>query len=272
MAEIKWGNIGKTLNFEQLQRQHRFGLKLISEWKSLANARISPGKGGRVLSQYKQAIQMVENSASRTVIELVGMFPNMFEQGLGAGGVGSDVRPFDLRLHVLKKAVAGRVHSDKNGLYANVPFRHTLGSIKKAATSKLKVSRSTKVNGGMNAVVTRKLSARTAAQRMAASTTDMSSGKRVTKYGERLEAGFKEISRNVISGHKHATDILHGIIRMEKSYAKSGKPTSKYMSFRRISQGGKPWMSKGIKGAKVAEELTKKIPEIMERMRRGGLI
>jgi hypothetical protein len=273
MATIDWQDISKTLSYEQLQRQHRLGLKLISEWKRLANQMIPQGRGGRVLTQYKKGIQMVENTAERTVIELVGMFPNMFEQGLGAGGVGSDVRPFDLRLHVLRKAVPNKVHPGKNGLYANVPFEHTLGSISAAAVRKKTMSTKIKTAQGMTAIIKKKISARTAAERLKATTTEMSpQGERITRYGERLEAGFADVSSNVISGQKHATDILHGVIRMEKGYAQSGETGVQHRSFRRISQGGKPWMSKGIPARNVARILTQRIPDIMEKMRRGGLI
>jgi len=194
--------------------------QMASAWKTLGRMM---DVSGATTGQYVAAISPVEAPTAR--VELVGTFPNMFEQGMGPNGVGSE-GPFDIRTFALR-ATTRNIHHGPKGMYLNVPFGHTLASIAG--------------RGGTAAVK--------AAQALAPTLSVPSGGGFKTLWGGRLPAGLAP----KIAEH-HATDPLHGLVRKQAAYAAATQST--FQTWRRLTEWGKPWYHPGIRGrhnaAKVA--------------------
>lgn len=57
---------------------------------------------------------------------------------------------------------------------------------------------------------------------------------------------------------------LAGLVRMQKTYA--GATQSTYRNWRTMSQGGKPWIVKGVKARNIAAAVLAKIPQILSEI------
>jgi len=203
-------------------RAHIAG-QMASAWKALGHAM---GVSDATAAQYENAIAPVDAPTAR--VELTGTFPNMFEQGMGPNGVGSE-GPFDIRTFALRDGTRNLRHGPK-GMYLNVPFGHTLASIAG--------------RGGDAAVKAAKALSPTLSVPSGA-------GGFRTLWGGRLPAGLAP----KIAEH-HATDPLHGLVRKQAAYAAATQST--FQTWRRLTEWGKPWIHPGIRArnnaAKVAAQ------------------
>lgn len=195
-----------------------------------AEARANLGRSAKTVSAYVGGIQPAPTSNAG--VELVGTYPNMFELGLGPGGVGTE-GPFDLRDTLLKPTTRS-IRQGKRGLYLFVPFHMTVAAIKAA---------------GGNAAVKQ-------ARGLPATTSQ--NGR--TFWGGRLPPGLAPKQRP-----HHATDPLAGLVRKEAPYsaASGGGGQSTYHKWRTISQNGKPWIHPGIQAKHLADRVLAKMGAIM---------
>lgn len=202
-----------------------------AEWAATARANLQVSAG--TVAEYVKAI--VPSNGSRAGVMLIGTFPNMFEQGLGPQGVGSE-GPFDLRTTLLQPTTRS-IRQGKKGPYLHVPFGRSIAFIKS--------------QGGDDAAEKfRNLGATTSR-----------AGK--TVWGEKLPPGLAP----KVAPH-HATDLLAGTYRNEGVYSKASTPgaaSSTGKAFRTISQGGKPWIHPGIRAARIADIVMREMTTIIGR-------
>lgn len=245
MATVTHG-LPRVVDISRFQAE--LGAKAMAHWKKLAQEKLRSSS-----RDYAQALSMREEG-QRTYIELVGMVPNMIENGWRGG---------DLRDWLLKGPNA---KMGKNGMYNTVPFRHgTPGTggrnvgtpmpnpIYKAAKG-LQVTRSKPTilqkQGGWIDVRSTK-------------------GKGTVLYGQRLEPTMRGVSRqvkNMLQTKKkdwHTTSTWTGMIREEKTYENATQ--HRYTTFRRISRVKKhpqSWMHPGIKPRHFAREVQKELERV----------
>lgn len=203
-----------------------------AEWA--ATARSNLPVSARTVSEYVKALVPSDNS--RAGVMLVGTFPNMFEQGLGPGGVGTE-GPFDLRTTLLQPTTRS-IRMGKKGLYLHVPFDRSVAFIKSQG-------------GDEAAEKFRNLGATTSR-----------AGK--TVWGEKLPPGLAPKA-----AEHHATDLLAGTYRNEGVYSKASTPgaaSSTGRAFRTLSQGGKPWIHPGIRAARIADLVMRELGNIIGRV------
>lgn len=229
---------GRRLDIGSIVRQilpspailaRRVQAALAAAWA--AEARASLGRSAKTVSAYVGAIQYA--TSSNAGVELLGTFANMFEQGLGPGGVGTQ-GPFDLRDTLLKPTTRS-IRQGKRGLYLNVPMSMSAAAIKAA--------------GGDAAL--------RAAQKLPA--TISRNGR--TEWGGRLPPGLAPKIRA-----DHHSDPLAGLVRKEAGYSSAARAGSQstYMKWRTISQNGKPWIHPGIRAAHIAEKVQAKLWAILD--------
>lgn len=197
-----------------------------------AEARANLGRSNKTTAAYVGGIQ--PSSTSQAGVELVGTFPNMFEQGMGPGGVGTE-GPYDLRTTLLK-ATTRSIRFGKRGMYLNVPFDVSAAQIKAL---------------GGNAALKQ--------ARALAPTLSPSQGGR-TQWGGRLPPGLAPKMRP-----DHHSDPLAGIVRREAAYstAAAAGSQSTYRKWRAISEGGKPWIHPGIRAAHIATRVMAQMGDII---------
>jgi hypothetical protein len=202
-----------------------------AEWA--ATARSDLQVSARTTAEYIKAL--VPSDSSSAGVMLVGTFPNMFEQGLGPQGVGSE-GPFDLRTTLLQPTTRS-IKQGKKGLYLHVPFERSAGFIAS--------------QGGPDAEYKFKTQKATISR----------NGK--TEWGGKLPPGLAPKAKP-----HHATDLLAGTYRNEGVYSKASKPgaaSSTGRAFRTISQAGKPWIHPGIKAANLATRVMRDLGTIIAR-------
>lgn len=208
-----------------------------ADWRQRARRTL---RGTR--TAYIDAIRIAPGDDTRGQVVLHGTVPNIVEQGMGAGGVGTE-GPYDIRTFLLKEGTRS-LRGREGSYYVNVPFQHTLGSAMALADA----------GGG---------DAEHVADRMRALEPTTSSGGRTNwgGPGSRLQWGLMP----KLQPH-HATDPLHGMVKLVSSYAAasaSRQPT--FRTWRRISQRGKPWISR-VKARNIAAEVVQNMPQILDKV------
>lgn len=201
-----------------------------AEWA--ATARSDLPYSARTTSEYIKAL--VPSDSSNAGVMLVGTYPNMFEQGLGPQGVGSE-GSFDLRATLLQPTTRS-IRQGKRGLYLHVPFERSAAFIASEGGSE-----------AHHKFVSQKA-------------TISRNGK--TEWGGKLPPGLAPKR-----AEHHATDLLAGTYRYEGVYSKAsaGMAQSTGRAFRTISQGGKPWIHPGIRAANLAAKVMRDLGTIIGR-------
>lgn len=232
-----------------------------NDWRMEARARL--GVSGKNIAAYQRAVKVVAGPSEATQrVQLEGMLPNMFEQGMGPGGIGTE-GVYDLRVFLLRDTTRHVRVSRAGNRYLSVPFSHSAAAIKAL--------------GGSSAL--------RAAQQLAPTTTTMGPNGRSTSWGARLGAGHAPNLRptGTPSGatlfdphrgamrvpgalHAHATDPLHGLVRVQTQYQGSTSSQSEYRTFRTISENGKPWWSPGQRARRLADAVVARLPTILGRV------
>jgi len=232
LAAVGMDREGKT------NRMRRFGDALVAEWAATARR---DGKMKSTLGPYVKAIAIRGVTENSVTVELpakrmtgkAATVVRMIEFGMGPGGIGTE-GSYDVRKFLLSGA-GGKTKMGKTGPYKNVPFKPTTAEIKglggKSALEKAKGLAATRVSGG-------------------------------SWQGPSLAAGHTAIINNANTGLPHKTDRLHGLRRMVN---KRGK-TSRYITFRRASWSGNPWIHRGVRARHLAEKVRGKVQEVWERV------
>ncbi len=220
----------------------RMGDAIVAEWA--AQARQYGDMSGSI-STYVKAITIQRVTENTVVVELPGrksrgqraFRARTLEFGLGPTGIGSE-GPFDARRWLLTRQSAkarGRIKPGANGPYRDVPFTLTASKIKQlggqSALDKARGLAPTRVRGG-------------------------------SWSGPSLARGYTAIINNPNTRIPHKTDRLHGIRRM---VGKSGS-TARFITFRRASWAGEPWMHRGVRARHIAERVTELLPQIWKRV------
>ena len=217
---------------DRRKRLRILGDLLSNRWKQA-----SSGILRSTLREYKQNI-MVDDVKHNTVkVVLLGVLPNLVEQGMGPNGIGS-YGPYDVRKFVLpwKNPKTGKVQD-----HVAIPFRRTTADIRGF--------------GGAAAYAAAK-SLKPSVMRADGT---MSYGGRLpdpSGFAQKIRASPDIVGLDVNTPTirpAHATAPLAGMIRQVAGYG--GRMQAKYVVFRMMSLRGKPWISPGVKPRKIAEKV-----------------
>ena len=222
----------------KVNRMQRFGDALVAEWAATARR---DGDMKSTLGPYVKAIAIRQVTEDSVTVELpaqrmtgkAATVVRMVEFGMGPGGIGTE-GPYDVRKFLLSGA-GGKTKIGKTGPYKNVPFKIRSAEIKgmggKSALEQAKGLTATRVRGG-------------------------------SWRGGSLASGYAAIINNANTGLPHKTDRLHGLRRMTN---KRGQ-TSRYITFRRASWSGNPWMHRGVRARHLAERVRSKVQDLWDRV------
>lgn len=206
-----------------------------ARWIQLAGEKLHTSR-----RDYINGIQEIELKGLSASVELVGVLPNLIEDGMD---------PYDMHQTLLGPNVPvgspGKKQAKGGHYYRAIPFRHqTAGTIGQgggvpmgAAYEGHPLVKSAAALGRKVYSTAKKLSP----------TTGHPGGP--VKYGGRLPAGLAPKLKE-----KHSTDIYAGMIRQEKVYKSATQST--YTTFRTISDAvPDKWLHPGIEGAHLADEV-----------------
>lgn len=251
------GLAGLTVPIIQ-RRMMMLAQQVLSTWKAEA-----AGVLNTTLNDYLAALSITEFDGTSFKVVLKGTVPNMLEQGMGPGGVGTYGR-YDLRQFILKDGTRSLRRAKDGRLYVNIPFRHGTAALGESGygeqASKLKAS--IQPEGESWRPPNSNLVDPSAKQ---AKVFHMRDGKLMPGYGGRLgsEAGEKR------QWWWHSPHLA-GLVRMQKTYSKVAQ--SHYMTFRRIIQWSpKPgeteqakWWHPGIRPGRFAEKTMLRMDEMIK--------
>jgi len=239
-----------------------------AKWKSLARQ----GLSGQSRETYLNGIQPIEVQHNSRVITLVGVLPNLLEQGQD---------PYDMRETLLGASSRLRRKALAGGYYGRVPFRHgTPGSVGMAGTPMGRqygptgpISRAHGNRMTEDAAESLGQKIHKAAKRLKGSTTPQPGAK--TKWGQRLPAGMaprlahRPVARPT-GVNIHKTDIFAGMVRVRHTYEKATQ--SQYMTFRTISTNSTTgWHHPGIEARHFAEEVQDYVKEVAPKIIRAAI-
>lgn len=226
-------------------------------WIKLASQQFHTTK-----SEYIAGISEVEWRGKDTaVITLVGVLPNLLEQGMQA----TDMHDTLLGPSVPEgpRGSKGTKHPSLSGGYFRaIPFRHYTPGTGAHGTPMGKA-----LENLMGAEYSQKIGRAiySAAKKLKGSLTDPYTGK--TSWGERLDKPrmieLQRRSKIVVPKIKpyHATDPYSGMVRMQKTYKKATQ--SSYKTFRTIAVDGlgnpvgtSPWIRPSTPGASLAKQVS----------------
>jgi hypothetical protein len=203
---------------------------VMQEWKAESRSL------GETRQVYRDNIVVSMKDPNKMQITLRGMVPNIVEQGMGPGGVGT-YGAYDIRKFI-------KFDNEDHPNYVNVRFGHTgvsagTGTVAKQV-KKLAMSRSKPpdIGGFIYGKKTR------------------------TNIGPRLGRGFAPVRRNPTTGKRHSTDFLAGMIR-SRSVDASARSGTQYATFRRLSKNGKPWISSGVRPRRYARKVVQALPGLI---------
>jgi hypothetical protein len=224
-----------------------------AEWIRLAGSTLHTTR-----QTYIDGIQPVAMAPGVATVSLVGMLPNIIEQGMPET---------DLRTTLLGPNATGKKKAKDGHYYRAIPFRHATpgGKGQQAAAEAMGGVVGANVGVPMGKAYTGVV---TDAKKLGrdvykkAKTLKASVGEphTQTRWGKRLAervAGTPKLKEH------HATDIYAGMVRMEKVYHAGGKPQSKYMTFRTISEKVPVgWIRPATDGKHLVEDVAKFVEEI----------
>lgn len=175
-------------------------------------------------NEYIRNLSLADFDGKQFKVVLSGTVPNMMEQGMGPGGVGTTGR-YDLRTMILKAGTRGLRRAKDGRLYVNINFRHGAASLKEEGYSgQAKRLNPTLTTGqmwrppGSNLVDPKAQQARVF---------HMKDGHLTPGFGGRLgpEAGERK------KWWWHSPHLA-GLVRMQATYSKAAQ--SHYSTWRRI--------------------------------------
>lgn len=192
---------------------------------------------GGSLAEYLRSVVIVDVTEKSFAIELRGKVPNIMEQGLGEGGIGTYTGSlFDMRASILKPGTSNLRYTNAGIMFVNVPMEHSVEKI-----------------AGMGGRVAVK-----AALSLKPTKSDPQHQRGVI-WGGRLGPGL---------GPKKphwTTDALHGLVRDETTYSRKTEGT--YQTWRRITELGHgndaSWWSKGVEPRGIFKKVAAKLGEIL---------
>jgi hypothetical protein len=224
-----------------------------AEWVALAKTQFS---SARSRAEYIKGLQPVAfTDALQASIALVGVLPNLLENGQGPYDMHNTLLGDNVPVVALGSGQKGKHKNKKGGFYRAIPFRH--GTPTSQGTAGAPMGSAYRGAAGVDASALGKM-VYASARKLSATV-----GQPGTKvaYGGRLAAGMAPL----LKPH-HKTDIYAGMVRNSKTYEKATQ-TSGYMTFRTISTGSNGWQSKGVTGAgllqRVEEFVRQQTPKLV---------
>lgn len=221
---------------DRRQRLRTIGQLIQNAWK------VEASELRTFKTAYVKNIVLDEITDQSVRVVLNGTVPNMVEQGMGPGGVGTE-GPYDIRRFVLKPGTR-RLRRGKKGMYVNIPFGHSEADIRAI--------------GGAEAVrAARGLDA-------TRSRMDLNAVRASVRANGRSEF-FARHPGSVVWGGRlggGAPARLQGLVRYDKTYA-AATQSKPYATWRRMSEGGLPWMHPGLKGKHFARRVLARVPQIV---------
>jgi hypothetical protein len=139
--------VGLTPSAER-QRARRVAVAIIGEWKRIASSTLQTSRQTYVQGLIAEKV----DDPSTVRVTLQGQVPNLVEQGMGPGGIGTE-GTYDQRNFVLKPGTKS-LHFGKNGMYVHVPQGHSVKEIRAlagaaaASAAKLLEATRSKPDGG----------------------------------------------------------------------------------------------------------------------------
>lgn len=231
-----------------LQRALRtIGAAAREHWVTLAKRELHT-----TAQDYIKGIQDIQSDGMRVTISLVGVVPNMVEQGWDAR---------DLRETLLGPNSRAKTSADGNR-YNVIPFRHgTPGS------------------GGRNVGKPMPRPIHNVAKAMEATLSrpgglSHGPGGHTVAYGDRLHPGMtmSRAARKILGRKErphHKSSIYMGMIRQEKTYRSSAQPS--YHTFRTISSRVREgWMHPGITPRLLHRKVEKHVSKIQGALIRAA--
>lgn len=190
---------------------------------------------------YISGIQEVDVKDGVAVIALVGMMPNLIEQGMGLTDMHDTL--LGPNVPVVPPGERGKHPKKGGGYYRAIPFRHSTPTANGVTGAPM----GSQFGGIMDAAGAAKLGkdVYNAAKKLAPSTSDPYKG---TSWGGRLPAGMAPKLKE-----SHHSDIFAGMVRMQKTYKTATQ--SSYMTFRTISTGSPGWIRPETPGVHYAEQV-----------------
>lgn len=228
-----------------------------AKWISLAGKRYRTAR-----RDYVAGIQAPKVSGQRAVVSLVGVLPNMLEQGVEA------FRLHDVllgpRVPEVGPGQKGKRKAADGGYYRSIPFRHaTPGSIGFAGNP---LGRAYQGHPEVDDAGEMGRKVYQAAQRLRP-TKGQPYGP--VEWGERLTSGhMKAAGADVpLLKRQHSVNIYEDMVRQEKTYERATQ--AQYMTWRRISVDaeGQPrpmgkWLHPGLAPANLVHEVAAHVAKI----------
>lgn len=228
-----------------------------AEWVRIAGAELRTTR-----RDYLAGIQPVVREGSVATISLVGMLPNLIEQGMDEVdlhdtllGPNVPVAPLGERGKHQRWRRGPDETEEPDGYYRAIPFRHsTPGTTGAVGQPMGRPFEGVVKDAGALAKQVYK-----AAKALEGSTSQPGGP---TKWGGRLAEGLAPKLKAF-----HATDIYAGMVRMEKTYVKATQ--SQYVTFRTISVdgtgagvGSSPWIRPATPGRSFAKRVSEYVGQI----------
>ena len=198
--------------------------------------------------EYRNAISIESVTGNGIKVTLRGTVPNIVEQGMGPGGIGT-FGPYDVGRFMLKPGTKNLRYTRDGRMYVNVPFRRSEAAIEGfGGRAALAEAQSLDAYQNRHSLTDPKV-------RLASGLAPKIRGKTdflVNRW--QGPGGSMHGDGRIIARPPHSHDPLAGLVKMSAGYS-SGKTQSFYMTWRRIVENGKPWISKGVEPRKLAEKV-----------------
>jgi hypothetical protein len=211
-----------------------------SEWIRLAGESLHTTRG-----DYINGIQPVEVLNEVATVTLVGVLPNLLEQGMEATDLHDTL--LGPNVPVVPQGARGKHEkTDGSGHYRSIPFRHRTGNRGAGFGNPYQGHAAVADAAKLGRSIYRQ------AKQLSGTTSNPYSG---TKGGGRLPAGLAPKLRP-----HHAVDIFAGMTRQQKTYEQATQ--SQYTTFRTIATGSPGWMRPATPGAHLAQKVSEYVGQI----------
>jgi len=215
-----------------------------AEWIRLAGEAFNSTK-----RDYINGIQPVRIKGMTATISLVGMMPNMLEEGMAEVDMHDTL--LGPNVPVSLPGQRGKHERKDGGFYRSIPFRH--GTPSSSGSSAMG-----RPYSGHEAVADAKALGRAiyaAAKKLNPTTSQPGEG---SKYGGRLKGDTvkykgKKLTIPKLKDH-HKSHIYQGMIRSTKTYEKANQ--GQYTTFRTIATGSDGWIRPATPGKFLAKEVS----------------
>lgn len=201
--------------------------RVMSEWRGLANSELRTSK-----AEYIKGIQAPEINGNVSTISLIGVLPNMLEQG---------VTPFDMK-EGFRNSLRVKFSKDGKSWFMSIPFRWgTPGTISFANVMEPEV---------YDLMISKEAFSREegkVGQTLTESELPLGLQGRLTR--SKISFGEK-----VYGAYRHKSNIRDAMRKEQKTYERATQ--IQYVTFRRVSSNSDPfsWINKGLRARNFADQ------------------